>query len=46
MEDLVTEAAKIEVLPTADSAAQHADAFRGFYVPKASYQLAESPTKP
>jgi lipopolysaccharide transport system ATP-binding protein len=39
MEDMLTEAARIEVLPTADSAAQQADAFRGFYVPKASYRL-------
>ncbi|HEY8995654.1 MAG TPA: ABC transporter ATP-binding protein [Lacunisphaera sp.] len=40
MEDILTEIVQIEVLPTADSAAQHADAFRGFYVPKASYRLA------
>jgi len=40
MEDMVAEAVRIDVLPTAESAAAHADAFRGFYVPKASYGLA------
>jgi len=39
MEDFVAEAMCIEVLPTADSAMLHADAFRGFYVPQASYWL-------
>jgi len=41
MEDFVTEAIRVEVLPTTESAKMQADVFRGFYVPQAVYQLPE-----
>ncbi len=39
MEDMLTEATRITVLPNAASAAQHADSFRGFYVPITSFEV-------
>ena len=39
MQDMLTEITRITVLPNADSAAQHADSFRGFYVPVTSFEV-------
>jgi lipopolysaccharide transport system ATP-binding protein len=38
MEDFITEAMQVEIVPTVTSLAQQTDAFRGYYVPHATYR--------